>query len=107
MSYAYISPKAFHEKLNAWSPEQGMIVDVRERYEWDYYHLDESILMPMNTIPGRLEELSREGQLFIICAHGVRSETVSHFLAERGFDNVVNVNGGMAAFAELRGFQYD
>lgn len=107
MAYTYIHPKAFVQKLDQWSTEEGSIIDVRERYEWDYYHLDQSRLIPMNTIPARLEELSKDEPLYIVCAHGVRSETVSHYLAEQGFTNVINVNGGMAAVAELRGFAYD
>jgi rhodanese-related sulfurtransferase len=107
MHYTYIHPRAFVQKLEQWSPEEGSIIDVREHNEWDYYHLEESRLMPMNTIPARLEEFSKDDALYIICAHGVRSETVSHYLAEQGFTNVINVNGGMAVVAELRGFAYD
>ena|SRR5690606_428001 len=107
MSYTYIHPEEFAGRLDEWTEEQGVIIDVRERYEWDYYHLEQSILIPMQTIPNKLEELPRNCPLFIICAHGVRSETVSHYLAEQGFNQVINVLGGMAAVAELRGFAYD
>ncbi|MDF2814723.1 MAG: sulfurtransferase [Paenibacillus sp.] len=107
MSYTYIHPKTFAEKLVDWSETDGVIIDVRESYEWDYYHLEQSQLIPMNTIPYKLEVLPQDTPLYIICAHGVRSETVSHYLAEQGFDKVINVSGGMAAVAELRGFAYD
>lgn len=107
MSYTYIHPKAFAELLERWTPQQGTIIDVREPYEWEYYHLENSRLVPMNTIPSRMDDWSKDETLYIICAHGVRSETVSHYLAEQGFTHVINVNGGMAAVAELRGFAYD
>lgn len=87
--------------------KQGLVLDVREPAEWAYYHLERSLLMPMNEIPERWEELPREEPLYIICAHGVRSRMVCHYLEQKGFQNVVNVDGGMAAVAELKGFQYD
>lgn len=103
-----ISPEDF---LRFYEDEEkrkdALVVDVREPFEWDYYHLDSSTLMPVETIPSRLDELPKEGTVYIICAHGVRSDMVCRYLRQRGFGNVVNVEGGMAAVAELRGFQYD
>lgn len=102
-----ISPATFVEALQNGAYEDHLIIDVREPYEWDYYHLDEAQLMPMNSIPGRLQELPQDKDLYIICAHGVRSRMVCGFLLQQGFERVVNVEGGMAAVAELRGFAYD
>jgi len=83
------------------------IIDVREPSEWDYYHIEGSTHIPMNTIPGRLDELSDEQPLYIVCAHGVRSEKVCRYLADQGYGNLTNVAGGMAAVSALEGFQYD
>jgi rhodanese-related sulfurtransferase len=106
MSYTHIAPSELVAKLGSLA-EDEWIVDVREPHEWDYYHLDEAILMPMNSIPGRLNELPRDKTLYIVCAHGVRSEMVSRYLDESGYERVVNVTGGMAAVAALLGFEYD
>ncbi|PZE21976.1 rhodanese-like domain-containing protein [Paenibacillus xerothermodurans] len=102
-----ISPEDFVEKLNNNELEHSAIIDVREPVEWDYYHLNEAQLIPMQSIPTRLEELPKDRDLYIVCAHGVRSTHVCYFLREQGFNNVINVNGGMAAVAMLLGFQYD
>ncbi|PYI54971.1 rhodanese-like domain-containing protein [Paenibacillus flagellatus] len=106
MSYTHIDPRELVTKLSSLG-EDEMIVDVREPHEWEYYHLDEAVLLPMNAIPGRLDELPSDKTLYVVCAHGVRSEMVSRYLAERGYDRVVNVTGGMAAVAAIRGFEYD
>ena len=59
-------------------------------------------------IPNRLEEFQSNGQpIYIIRAHGVRSTAVCRYLNERGYSNLTNVTGGMAAVASLEGFQYD
>jgi rhodanese-related sulfurtransferase len=107
MQEYHISPREFHQKLETGeiSPEQ--VLDVRELWEREYYSLDNTVSMPMNTIPGRFEELPRDQDLYVICAHGVRSVYVCEYLIGEGCGNVKNVVGGMAAVAELRGFQYD
>jgi rhodanese-related sulfurtransferase len=102
-----ISPRDFVAKLNDNEFDGDSIIDVRERVEWDYYHLDEARLLPMSTLPGQLEQLPKDRELYIVCAHGVRSAHVCYYLREQGYDNVINVGGGMAAVAMLRGFQYD
>lgn len=83
------------------------VIDVRERVEWDYYHLDEAKLIPMNTIPSSLSDIPDDRDVYIVCGHGVRSQTVCRYLEQEGWDNVVNVIGGMAAVGAVRGFQYD
>ncbi|GGD69449.1 rhodanese-like domain-containing protein [Paenibacillus nasutitermitis] len=102
-----IEPDAFHLLASGGWLEPAQVIDVREQMEWDYYHLDGSLLVPMNTIPGRLDEIPTDKPVYIICAHGVRSTGVCRYLTEKGYSNLHNVNGGMAAVAALRGFQYD
>ncbi|NOU97592.1 rhodanese-like domain-containing protein [Paenibacillus sp. LMG 31456] len=106
-SFEIISPREFTGLLNKGELEDALVIDVREQMEWEYYHLEESILIPMNTIPANLDQLPRDRKLYIICAHGVRSANVCYFLQEQGYEDVINVDGGMAAVAMLRGFQYD
>lgn len=107
MSEPFIDPEQFVERLDAGQLADDLIVDVRERHEWDYYRLPEATLMPMNTIPERLPELPGAGTIYVVCAHGVRSAMVCDYLRQRGIVNVCNVEGGMAAIAALRGFAYD
>ncbi len=107
MEHHQISPQDFIEKLDAGDIQKSQIIDVREQHEWAYYHLEGSKHMPMNSIPNQLDVLSKGEDLYIICAHGVRSDMVSQFLTEQGFDRVINVQGGMAAVSALRDFQYD
>jgi rhodanese-related sulfurtransferase len=108
MSFKTITPEQF---LNFYNEDKvldnKMILDVREPAEWAYYHLERSVLMPVNTIPDNLAELPKDQTVYVICAHGVRSEMVCRYLNQQGRNNVVNVSGGMSAVAELRGFQYD
>ncbi|WP_409346569.1 rhodanese-like domain-containing protein [Paenibacillus sp. MBLB4367] len=102
-----IDPEQLLALMADGSLDEAQLVDVREQEEWDYYHLGEAELIPMQTIPGRLGEIARDKPVYVICAHGVRSMMVCRFLEENSVGDVINVNGGMAAVASLRGFQYD
>ncbi|MFD0711122.1 rhodanese-like domain-containing protein [Paenibacillus sp. GCM10027626] len=102
-----IEPQQLAELLAAEAIEREQIFDVRERHEYDYYHLDGSVLMPTSTFIERCNELPQDKPLYIICAHGIRSVAVCRYLSGRGYDNLHNVIGGMAAVAAIYGFQYD
>ncbi|WP_282935665.1 rhodanese-like domain-containing protein [Paenibacillus sp. RC67] len=106
-SFEMIDPRSFVDKLDQKDLGDSLIIDVREPMEWDYYHLDEAKLIPMNTIPARMTELPRDRTLYIVCAHGVRSANVCYYLRQQGYEDVINVEGGMAAVAMIKGFQYD
>ncbi|MBJ6363488.1 rhodanese-like domain-containing protein [Paenibacillus sp. GCM10012307] len=95
------------EKLDRGEIEARQIVDIRETMEWAYYHLEQTRHMPMSTIPQCLDELMGDEDLYIICAHGVRSVAVCRYLSEQGRGNLHNVAGGMADAASVLGFQYD
>jgi rhodanese-related sulfurtransferase len=103
-----IEPEEFNQKLQAGEITANQVIDVREMGEWHYYHLDQTRHIPMNTIPERWSDFDQEETLYVICAHGVRSAAVCNYLSQQhNFTHVINVEGGMAAIAELRGFQYD
>jgi rhodanese-related sulfurtransferase len=106
MDFEEISPREFLQWHEEGDKETSVVMDVRELFEWQYYHLDDTLHMPMNKIPEKLEELPRDRTIYVICAHGVRSYMVCDYLSKQGFD-VTNVAGGMSAVAQLRGFYYD
>ncbi|MBP1933501.1 rhodanese-like domain-containing protein [Ammoniphilus resinae] len=95
----FISAGQFVEKYKARVLKPEQVIDVREPYEWEMFHLEESTLIPMNTIPEQLEQLPKDQPLYIVCGHGVRSWHVTNFLLQQGFDQVINVEGGMAEVA--------
>lgn len=81
--------------------DQSQIIDVREPHEWQMYHLDQAIHIPMNTIPEKQQDISQEKPVYILCAHGVRSWHVTSYLIQQGLTNVINVEGGMAEISYL------
>ncbi|MEO3433175.1 rhodanese-like domain-containing protein [Inquilinus sp. CAU 1745] len=75
------------------------ILDVREPWEIRMCGIEGSVLIPLNELPRRFEELPRTQPLAVMCHHGVRSLSAALWLRERGFDNAVNLAGGIDAWA--------
>lgn len=102
-----VEPGTFLAELDNGTVGSDQIIDVREPFEYEYYHLEPSVLIPLAELPARLGELPEDKPLYIICAHGIRSVAACRYLAQQGFRDLHNVSGGMAAVAALRGFAYD
>ena len=83
------------EMLN--SKADFLLLDVREPDEYEIAKIDGSLLIPMNEIPQRLEDLAPHSERHIIvhCHHGGRSMRVTQFLRENGFHNAQNLAGGI------------
>ncbi|MGA9491177.1 MAG: rhodanese-like domain-containing protein [Mycobacterium sp.] len=77
----------------------AVLLDVREDDEWQRGHAADAQHIPMGEVPARLDEISRSATLYVVCKLGGRSGKVADFLAGNGFEPI-NVNGGMAAWAE-------
>ncbi|MBT0962306.1 rhodanese-like domain-containing protein [Denitromonas iodatirespirans] len=92
-------PTELKDWLDDPAREAPVLLDVREPWEFELCHLDGSVLMPMSSVPVRLDELDPAAQTVVICHHGGRSMQVALFLAQRGFDQVINLAGGVAGWA--------
>lgn len=75
------------------------LIDVREPWEFDICHLQNSKLVPMGQVPARLQLFHESPEYVIICHHGIRSLQVINFLAHHGIQNTINLDGGVDAWA--------
>ncbi len=87
--------------LARWRSEQKQFVllDVREPREIAYAAIPGALTIPMRGVPARLNELPKDRPIAVLCHHGGRSSQVARFLLAQGFDEVVNVDGGIDAYA--------
>lgn len=76
-----------------------LLLDVRESWEYNICHLPNTRLVPTHNIINIINELDIEQEIIIICHHGVRSRHVARFLEQQGFKNIINMQGGMAAWS--------
>ena len=76
-----------------------LLLDVREPWEFDICHIEGSNNLPMGQIPQRVTELPDSGEIVVICHHGVRSQQVIHFLQDQMNASLINLDGGVDAWA--------
>jgi rhodanese-related sulfurtransferase len=76
-----------------------VLLDVREPDELAAAAVAGARHIPMAEIPQRLDELPRDVELVVMCHSGGRSARVVRFLEQLGFDNAVNLAGGIDAWS--------
>lgn len=92
-----IEPSVLHRLIN--TGEELCLVDVREPFEHEICLIEDSLKIPLQRIPERIDELPRNRSIILICHHGSRSAMVQDFLKSRGFNNTLNLTGGIDAWS--------
>ncbi|MYN00666.1 sulfurtransferase [Pseudoduganella sp. DS3] len=95
----HITAPELADWLNNDSRAKPFLLDVRENWEYETCHIAGSTLMPMQTIPARIDDLDEDAEIVCICHHGARSLNVAAFLEHHGFSKVSNLTGGIHAWA--------
>ncbi len=77
-----------------------LLLDVRETAEHQICQIEGSLLIPMQLIPselneGELNKFDVEHKIVVICHHGMRSLKVAEYLQDNGFNQVMNLDGGI------------
>jgi adenylyltransferase/sulfurtransferase len=82
-------------------PSPPLLVDVRERWEWEVGNLEGrgAVLIPLGDLPGRMDELPEDRAIVTICRVGGRSADAAKRLRDEGFSDVKNLRGGLVAWA--------
>jgi rhodanese-related sulfurtransferase len=73
-------------------------IDVRTPGEYSGNHIKGFKNIPVHELRGRINELSKEKEVVVICQSGMRSNKASKILAQKGFTEVTNVQGGMSSW---------
>ncbi|WP_266206190.1 MBL fold metallo-hydrolase [Pontibacter kalidii] len=76
------------------------VVDVRKPGEFQAEHVETAQSAPLDYLNEHLTELPKDETMYLHCAGGYRSMIAASILKARGYENVVNVEGGFKAIAE-------
>jgi len=78
-----------------------VLLDCREKKEYDLVRIPGAILVPMSEITQRVAELEpyRNKHIVVHCHHGGRSLKVTHWLRGQGFSQTQNMRGGIDAWS--------
>ena len=54
-----------------------IILDVREKWEYDICHIENSVHIPMGQMTEKKDELNHNDMIIVDCHHGIRSRMVA------------------------------
>jgi adenylyltransferase/sulfurtransferase len=97
--YENISPRDLKGRLDA--GDKPVLLDVRERWEYELARIEGSTLVPLSELGERFRELDPGAETVVICHHGARSAHVTRALNGAGFRSVANLQGGLDAYADV------
>ena len=78
-----------------------VLVDVREKNEWDFGHIKGAIHIPLGQLAGRMAELDSKASTVVYCRSGSRSSHAASMLKKSGFTDIRNLSGGMIAWSVI------
>jgi len=78
--------------------DEFTLLDVRQPGEYIKNHIPGSKLIPIGDLDKRLDEINPSKPVLTYCAVGGRSRVASQMLAGKGFDQVINMSGGIKAW---------
>jgi len=81
--------------------EKVIILDVRSREEIDMLDHKFALSIPLNELPDRLDELSKDKMIAIFCTSGTRSTIASIYLQVNGFEQVKIVPESLSEIANI------
>jgi adenylyltransferase/sulfurtransferase len=92
-----LSVKEYKRRID--SGEDLFLLDVREPYEYQIAQIG-GTLIPQNDVPNRLAEIPRDKEIVVQCRSGARSQRIAELLKQQGYTQVVNLAGGILAWAD-------
>ncbi|MDD3528262.1 MAG: rhodanese-like domain-containing protein [Gallionellaceae bacterium] len=75
------------------------LIDVRTESEVSMGVIDGAIHIPLHLLPIKAHEIPQDRPVVIYCRSGARSAQACAFMQQKGFDNMHNLAGGIAAWA--------
>ncbi len=81
------------------------LLDVRKKSEYDSEHIENSVNAPLDFINDSMLKIDKSKKTYVFCAGGYRSVIFCSILKARGYDNLVNVEGGVGALKKTGKFK--
>jgi len=80
------------------SEAKDYMANVRQPREYEDYHIPGAKLIPIPELDKRLNEIDSHKPVLVYCAIGGRSRVAAQMLAGKGFNQVINMAGGIKAW---------
>ncbi|MFQ5872721.1 MAG: rhodanese-like domain-containing protein, partial [Dehalococcoidia bacterium] len=80
------------------STEPPLVLDVRADREWQEKAIAGSLLIPLNHLVERTDEVTGDRKIVVYCATGYHSSIAASILEQNGITQVADLVGGIAAW---------
>ncbi|MBM3191119.1 MAG: rhodanese-related sulfurtransferase [Chlamydiae bacterium] len=109
----HVSPEEWKKMLEA-KGEDTILIDVRNRYEWEVGHFEGALLPELETFRGFGEYIERlkksydaeKTKVMMYCTGGIRCELYSALMKEKGFPEVYQLQGGVIKYGLEEGVDH-
>lgn len=91
-----ISAEEFSKRFDAGGLQ---VIDVRKPGEFSAEHVDGAVSVPLDFINDQMTEVPSTGDAYVYCAGGYRSMIALSILRARGWNNLIDVQGGFKAIS--------
>jgi rhodanese-related sulfurtransferase len=90
-----LSAEAFREALSKCPAEKRFLLDVRTEPEFAGGHLPGAVVIPVQELAARLDEIPRNKIIFLNCRSGRRSARAAKILVDAGFGPINHLKDGI------------
>jgi sulfur-carrier protein adenylyltransferase/sulfurtransferase len=80
--------------------ENLFVLDVRNPNEFAICRIPGTVPLPLPELPARVAEVPKDREVIVHCKSGMRSAKAIEFLKSQGYTKLVNLTGGILAWAE-------
>jgi rhodanese-related sulfurtransferase len=79
------------------------LLDVREVIEYHTYNIGGQNI-PVSQLQPNINSINynKTDEIIVICSAGIRSQTAQDILMKSGFENVLNLKGGLKALQKIK-----
>lgn len=78
--------------------EKPLLIDVRSRAEFAQAHILGAVSVPLETLGEFAQSHAKDTRIVCQCQSGGRSKVAGLYLAEQGFSQVYNLEGGLSSW---------
>jgi len=83
--------------LETLQPNEQVLLDVRTAAEYEQGHIDGAVLIPVDELRERMNELDKDKEIYAYCGVGIRGYIAARILTEHGY-KVKNLTGGYRTY---------
>jgi glyoxylase-like metal-dependent hydrolase (beta-lactamase superfamily II)/rhodanese-related sulfurtransferase len=82
------------------------LMDIRKASEYNSEHVIDAVNVPLDYINENMAEVEKDKEYYVYCRTGYRSVVFASLLKARGYENLINVEGGFEEMKETDKFKY-